>query len=178
MSPIKNYQLLFAVVALLLIAAAACSPGAESTATPARAEPTATPAEAKPTATPAGAEPTTTPAKSGGATLSGTAAVGSIDLLMLESFPVQINVVAKGNLPDGCTTIDQVTHVRQGNTFKVTITTARPADRMCTQALVPFEQTIALDVYGLKAGTYTVDVNGVTKTFTLDMDNALQSTPY
>jgi hypothetical protein len=155
MSRIKNYRMLFAVAAVLLIAAVACSPGV------------------KPAEPPAGARPTATPAQPGGATTSATAKVDSIDMLMLESFPVQINVVAKGNLPDGCTTVDQVTQVRQDHTFKVTITTARPAGLMCTQALVPFEETIGLDVYGLKAGTYTVDVNGVTGTFTLDVDNAL-----
>jgi inhibitor of cysteine peptidase len=107
----------------------------------------------------------------------GTAQVDSIDLLMLESFPVQVNLVARGNLPDGCTAIDQVTQARQGNTFKVTITTKRPAGKVCTQALVPFEETIALEVAGLPAGAYTVDVNGVTGSFTLDVDNALPATP-
>jgi hypothetical protein len=41
----------------------------------------------------------------------------------------------------------------------------------CTLELVPFEQTIDLDVYGLPAGVYTVDVNGVTDTFELMVDN-------
>ena len=40
-----------------------------------------------------------------------------------------------------------------------------------TAALVPYEETISLDVYGLLAGTYTVDVNSVRDTFTLDVDN-------
>jgi inhibitor of cysteine peptidase len=164
MSRIKMTQLLFASAALLLIAAAACSPGAT---------PTTAPAGPQPTTPPAGAPPTNTPAKPQGATVTGLASVASIDLLTLESFPVQIHVVARGNLRDGCTTIDQITQTREGNSFKVTITTIRPANQMCTQAIVPFEQTIALDVYGLKAGTYAVDVNGVTGTFTLDVNNEL-----
>jgi inhibitor of cysteine peptidase len=45
---------------------------------------------------------------------------------------------------------------------------------MCTQALVPFEESIDLDVRGLPAGTYTVDVHGETATFTLDVDNVLE----
>jgi inhibitor of cysteine peptidase len=57
--------------------------------------------------------------------------------------------------------------------YKVTITTKRPADKMCTEALVPFEESVALEVVGLPAGTYTVEVNGVTASFTLDGDNAL-----
>ena len=105
--------------------------------------------------------------------IPGTAQVDSIDLLMLESFPVQITALVRGNLPDGCTTIDQIAQERQGNTFKVTITTRRPAGKMCTEALAPFEETIALAVNGLPAGTYTVEVNGTTRSFTLDVDNEL-----
>ncbi|MCA9900330.1 MAG: hypothetical protein KC433_19200, partial [Anaerolineales bacterium] len=37
------------------------------------------------------------------------ASVDSIEILILESFPVQVNVRARGDLPDGCTTIDNVT---------------------------------------------------------------------
>ncbi len=113
------------------------------------------------------------PQEVGGEVISGEANVESIQILMLESFPVQINVIVKGYLPDGCTQIDRI---KQGedaatNTLRVKITTTRPADAMCTAALEPFEEVVSLDVYGLAAGTYTVDVNGVTDTFTFDVDN-------
>jgi inhibitor of cysteine peptidase len=97
--------------------------------------------------------------------------VDSVDILMLESFPVQVNVVVKGNLSDGCTQINDIVQEREDNTFHITLATARPADQVCTQALVPFEEVVPLDVLGLEAGTYTVDVHGVTDSFTLDMDN-------
>lgn len=103
----------------------------------------------------------------------GDAPVENIDILILESFPVQVQVIAKGNLPDGCTVIDQKTQKRVGNTFTVLITTKRPQDAICTLALKPFEERISLDVAGLPKGTYTVDVNGVKKTFKLDADNKL-----
>lgn len=103
--------------------------------------------------------------------VAGEARVESIEILMLESFPVQVNVVARGNLPDGCTRIDQISEERVGNEFRITITTVRPADAVCTEALVPFEEVISLDVYGLEAGVYAVDVNGVTGTFELAVDN-------
>ncbi|HZJ35859.1 MAG TPA: hypothetical protein VFD29_04465, partial [Gillisia sp.] len=38
---------------------------------------------------------------------SGLAPVDEIDILILESFPVQINVIARGNLPDPCTEISE-----------------------------------------------------------------------
>lgn len=103
----------------------------------------------------------------------GNATVQEIDILILESFPVQINVVAKGYLPDGCTEIDQIITNREGNTFNVQITTKRPADAICTQAIVPFEEVISLDVYGLEAGVYEVDVNGVKGSFELTVDNII-----
>ena len=112
--------------------------------------------------------PTLTPPTGGG---PGLANVESIEILILESFPVQIHVVASGNHPDGCTSIDEISESRDGNTFLVTITTDRPAGEECTMALVPFEETIALNVLGLPAGVYTVDVNGISDTFDLTVDN-------
>lgn len=119
--------------------------------------------------------PATEPSDDG--VVEGLASVENIDILILESFPVQIHVVARGNLPDGCTTLHEVIQERDGNTFRVRITTVRPVGMACTQALVPFEEIIALDVYGLPAGIYTVDVNGVTGTFELTMDNVPQEPP-
>ena len=64
---------------------------------------------------------------------------------------MQVNVVARGNMPNGCTTLDQIEQERQGHTFLVTITTVRPADQACTEVLVPFEEVISLNVVGLEA---------------------------
>lgn len=104
----------------------------------------------------------------------GTANVENIEIMILESFPVQVHVTATGNLPDGCTEIDEIQTEKTGNTFKVSISTKRPRDAICTQALVPFTETIPLEVRGLEAGTYTVDVNGVTDTFELATDNVIE----
>ncbi|WP_052402892.1 protease inhibitor I42 family protein [Methanococcoides methylutens] len=103
------------------------------------------------------------------------AMVDDIEIFMMESFPLQVSVGATGYLPDGCTVIDEenIEVTRDGNTFNVALKTKRPADAMCTQALVPFEVNIPLDVYGLEAGVYTVDVNGVTDTFEFTMDNVM-----
>ncbi len=45
---------------------------------------------------------------------------------------------------------------------------------MCTQAIVPYEKVVPLDVYGLKAGTYDVNVNTVTDSFELSTDNIIE----
>jgi inhibitor of cysteine peptidase len=153
-------KVLFLIAFIALVVAFGC------VATPTRVAPTSyAPATQVPT------QP------SGGGVIEGVAAVETVDILILESFPVQVNVVARGNLPDGCTTIGDATQERDGNTFRVTITTVRPADAMCTEALVPFEKVIALDVYGLPAGTYTVDVNGVAAAFELAVDNVPPTEP-
>ncbi|WP_129598375.1 protease inhibitor I42 family protein [Methanohalophilus profundi] len=106
----------------------------------------------------------------------GTANVDNIEIMVMESFPVQVSVQAIGYLSDGCTVIDEanITTERTGNTFNVHIPTKRPKDAMCTQALVPFEINVPLDVYGLEKGNYTVDVNGVQDSFELQTDNVLE----
>ena len=102
----------------------------------------------------------------------GLAPVDEIDILILESFPVQINVIARGNLPNPCTEISEVLQERESNTFFITIKTYR-SPGTCIQVITPFEEIIPLNVYGLPAGTYTVDVNGVQATFDLEVDNIL-----
>jgi len=102
----------------------------------------------------------------------GLALVDEIEIIILESFPVQVQVIARGNLSDPCTEIYQITQKKEDNTFFITIKTSRPADP-CIQIIVPFEVKIPLNVYGLPAGTYTVDVNGVQATFDLEIDNIL-----
>ena len=58
----------------------------------------------------------------------GLASVDEIDILILESFPVQINVIVRGNLPDPCTEISEVLQEREGDTFFITIKTYRSPD--------------------------------------------------
>lgn len=109
--------------------------------------------------------------------VTGSAQVDQLELLFAESFPVQISAVVRGNLPDGCTTLDPVETVRQDNTFRLTLTTTRPADAVCTEALVPFEQVVELPARGLPAGSYLVDANGVQQAFVLDVDNEIAPDP-
>ena len=100
----------------------------------------------------------------------GLATVERIDILILESFPVQIFVIVSGYLPNPCTEIGPIIQTREGKTFFVTIKTYC-SQEICIQVIAPFEEIIPLDVYGLSAGTYTVDVNGVQGSFVLEIDN-------
>jgi hypothetical protein len=106
--------------------------------------------------------------------VASVAVVESIEIQTLESFPVQVNAVIRGNLPDaGCTTIKSVDQVRDGNTFRITLVTTTDPLALCAQALTPFEQVIPLDVKDLPPGTYIVNANGVEESFDLPAQNAL-----
>lgn len=94
-----------------------------------------------------------------------------VDVRVLESFPVQIHVGVTGVLADACTSFASAEVTRTDDTFVVTVYTTRPADRMCAQVVSQFTEVVPLDVVGLPAGTYAVEVNGVRGSFTLTMDN-------
>lgn len=104
------------------------------------------------------------------------AQVDAVAIILSESFPVQVQVIARGKLPDGCTFLDAPIIDRQQNTFFIALTTHRDETPTCTEALVPFEQTIPIDAVGLTAGLYTVDVNGASGRFELPVDNVLAET--
>ena len=102
------------------------------------------------------------------------AVVESVDVLLLESFPLQARAVVTGYLPDGCTELVKVNVDRQGNEFLLTLTTRRPAgDVVCTMVLQLIEETVTLDIEGLPAGTYTVIAQDQQAQFTLDVDNLI-----
>jgi inhibitor of cysteine peptidase len=121
-----------------------------------------------------GQDPSTPPGVDGEYTYGEDAIIDSLEVLLMESFPVQARVRVLGNLPDGCTELHEITVEREGQKFILTLTTRRPAgDIACTEALVPFEESVSLDIEGLEAGTYTVIAQDEQTAFTLDMDNAI-----
>jgi inhibitor of cysteine peptidase len=116
----------------------------------------------------------TPPASSNADLQYGEAPVEDVEVRLLESFPLQVQLHVEGYLPDGCTEIDSTKVELRENHFTVTIMTARPVDMACTEAIEAFELNIPLDVYGLPAGEYTVDVNSVEASFTFKQDNILE----
>jgi inhibitor of cysteine peptidase len=89
--------------------------------------------------------------------------VDSIDILTLESFPVQITAQVKGLLPDGCTRVEAVHQTRDGNRIDVTITTVRTGE-VCTQIVVLATENVRLEG-SFPPGDYVVRINGVEKGF-------------
>lgn len=98
--------------------------------------------------------------------------VDNVDVAIMESFPVQVSLNVSGNLSVPCVELNEPAVSFENNTFTVVLseTVLGPAET-CITVLEPFETNIALDVLGLSAGTYTVDVNGLEAEFTLEVDN-------
>jgi inhibitor of cysteine peptidase len=94
--------------------------------------------------------------------------VEGFDILFLESYPVQINVVIQGHMADGCTRLSEIVQVVQGRTIQFIVYTERPRDAICTLALVPYRETVRLDTRGLALGEYTVEIHGLTQELALD----------
>jgi inhibitor of cysteine peptidase len=92
--------------------------------------------------------------------------IENVDALLLESFPVQINLHVTGYQPDGCDYPVQVSQSREGNSVTVTVYRELPPDILCTMQLVPYDETISLDG-SFEPGEYTIDVNGTVITVTI-----------
>lgn len=103
--------------------------------------------------------------------VDGVLYVDGVTIAIMESMPLQAAAEISGNFADGCTSLGDVVVTRLDNTFYITLKAVRPADQMCTQALVPFTQTVSLNIYGLKAGDYKVMVGESETTFNLASDN-------
>ncbi len=117
-------------------------------------------------------DPVVTPTRVNFSAYQEQAYIDQIQILLLESFPLQVNVIVTGNLPDGCTSIVGTQAIKtEANVFEIHVYTERMIDALCTMALVPFEENVKLDVYGLDAGTYLVKANDLSESFTFEMDN-------
>jgi inhibitor of cysteine peptidase len=103
------------------------------------------------------------------------AVVETLEVLLIETLPADATVNITGYLPDGCTKLDEITVERQEDEFILSLITRTPAgDVVCTQALVPFEESVDLDILGLEAGTYTVIAQDQETSFTLAIDNVFE----
>ena len=94
--------------------------------------------------------------------------VESVEVRILESFPVQVSASVSGYLRDGCETLGATTQSRSGNTITVTIATDRDtSDRACIQVISRVQQDVRLEG-AFPSGTYVLRVNGVERTFRVD----------
>lgn len=83
---------------------------------------------------------------------------------------IQASVHIKGITSVACVALEEPAQTRVGNTFNVVVAeTVMEPGAVCASLLPnsPFDLSLPLDVAQLPAGNYTVEVNGVTDTFTL-----------
>lgn len=115
--------------------------------------------------------PRPTPAAAAPGEGDGKVYVDEVRALLEKSLPAKLRVQIRGSLADGCTHLGEPKVTRQRHTFRITLPATRDRDKMCTEALVPFDVTVPVSITGLASGTYTVEAGGKTDTFTLQQDN-------
>lgn len=99
------------------------------------------------------------PLESDAALQRGEAFIDSSEVLILESYPVQINLVLTGNLPTPCHQLRiAVNQPDEANRILVEVYSVADPEQVCIQILQPFETTYSLGSF--PSGSYTVLVNG------------------
>ena len=102
---------------------------------------------------------------------SDKAAVTSVEVTAAGDPALTYTAVATGYFPDTCTEIGRTKQKVVRTTIKVSMNTRQMSGAKCIPESVPFEERVPLDVSGLSAGSYAVDINGATKSFTLTEDH-------
>ena len=95
------------------------------------------------------------------------APVDSVTVNVMESAPVQVELVVEGELSDSCTEISEHTQNVDGNIIEIELFTMRDPNAICAQVLTPYSHTVQLDMQGLTPASYALIVNGVDADFTL-----------
>ena len=89
-------------------------------------------------------------------------AIESVEVVVMESFPEQINLNVSGYIPDGCQAETQIDIDRDGDVFTISIYRELPLAVLCPAIIVDYETVVSLGAIGV--GDYTFIVNGVTVT--------------
>jgi hypothetical protein len=116
------------------------------------------------TAVPTMATPTSTPfppPTETGDTFQSDTMIESVEVLILKSFPMQLQLHVIGYQPDGC---DYPVHVEQNiisTTIHVQIFRNLPLAVICPASIVPYDETIAIEG-SFTGGIYTINVNNFT----------------
>ncbi len=81
------------------------------------------------------------------------------ELLIAESYPVQVSLVLTGSLPTPCHQLRVVapTQANTRNELRLEVYSLADPDKMCSQVLVPFEVKVPLGSHA--GGTFSVWVN-------------------
>jgi len=88
-----------------------------------------------------------------------SAFINSADLLFMESFPVQVALILRGNLPTPCHNLRALIHAPdENNNIEVEVYSVADPTTLCVQVLQSFEANVPMGSF--PSGHYTVTVNG------------------
>jgi len=99
------------------------------------------------------------------------ATVTSVEVTATGDASLTYTAVATGYFPDTCTEMGRTTQKVVRTTIKITMYTRQMSKANCIPESVPFKESVRLDVSGLSDGSYAVDINGATTSFTLTEDH-------
>jgi hypothetical protein len=161
-----NYATRFSLLILILLALFGCNQlegiAGQQTGTTPSPEPTQLP----PT-TAAPVEPTESSKP-----LITTAEIDSLEILTSDQTADKVPVKLRGVFPNTCSRLDDINVERDGDTFILRVQSIQELGDECSQEVVPFEETVILDVTGLEAGSYNVRANDRQVSFELGIEQA------
>ena len=110
-----------------------------------------------------------TPATSqtpGGAMVPRPVFIDEVEVLLLESYPVQVRAIVRGNLPTPChRLVWTLGEPGTDGTIALDLASEADAGAVCAEVLEPFEETV--DVGSFTSGDPTLLVNGTEYPFTI-----------
>jgi hypothetical protein len=92
--------------------------------------------------------------------------VDSVDVLVGTGEPASVDAHVQGVIGDGCSTLHSTTQARSGSTVTISIMRERPADAICTQIALLYDDRIRLEGTFAR-GSYVLRVNGVERPFSV-----------
>ena len=99
------------------------------------------------------------PQREDGNLIKGNVFIDHSDLLIMESYPIQVALELQGSLPTPCNQLRVIAKPPdEQNQIKIDVYSVTDPAKSCVQALEPFEVNIALGSF--PAGHYSVRVNG------------------
>lgn len=93
--------------------------------------------------------------------------IDRVEVLIMESFPVQVSAHVTGIVGDGCSELHRVEQTRSGNVVTIIITRQRRLADVCTMIAQLYDEMLKLEG-SFPAGDYTLKVNNVEQTFRID----------
>ena len=139
------------VLALLIVALAACAPIPTGSSVNSTALPTTAPTAA----------PTNIPPSSELPLIK----VASVEVQIGVGSPIPVDAFISAELPDLCAQLAAVEVTQTGLTFEITMSVTPGAREECFRDTLPFRIAVPLNMVNQPEGTYTVNANGASTTF-------------